>query len=111
MEIAPYGYAYEKLLGAVEIMATSKGSRQERLARAGKQYVLPIRSPKIHKLPPDLSASLDSLFHELTAVPPPTQWDDAFEATARKMPWQKAKRLADQLFSLFLAVVELRRGA
>ncbi len=34
MAIAPYGYAYEKLLGAMEIMATGKGSRPERLARA-----------------------------------------------------------------------------
>lgn len=110
MAIAPYGYAYEKLLGAMEIMATGKGSRQERLARAGKSYILPIHSPKMHKLPPDLAASLDSLYRDLTAVPPPTQWDNAFDATARKMSWQKAERLARQLFSLFLAVVELRKG-
>lgn len=110
MAIAPYGYAYEKLLGAMDIMATGKGSRQERLALAGKSYILPIRSPKMHKLPPDLAALLDSLYRELTAVPPLTQWDDAFEATARKMPWQTAERLAEQLFSLFLSVAELRRG-
>ena len=109
MAIAAYGYAYEKLLGAVEIMATGKGSRQDRLARVGKQYILPIRSPKMHKLPAELAASLDSVYRELTSVPPPTQWDNAFDATARAMPWQTAERLADQLFSLFLAVVELRR--
>lgn len=111
MAIAPYGYAYEKLLGAMEIMATGKGSRPERLVRAGKQYLLPIRSPKMHKLPDDLASSLDSLFRELTSVPPPTQWDDAFTATGQRMSWQKAERLAQQLFSLFLAVVELRRQA
>lgn len=111
MAIAPYGYAYEKLLGAMDIMATGKGSRQERLARAGKGYILPIHSPKMHKLPPDLATSLDSLYRELTAVPPPTEWDNAFEATAQKMSWQTAERLAGQLFSLFLAVVELRRTA
>ncbi len=110
MAIAPHGYAYEKLLGAMDIMATGKGSRQERLARAGKSYILPIRSPKMHKLPPDLAALLDSLYRELIAVAPPTQWDDAFEATARKMPWQTAARLVEQLFSLFLSVAELRRG-
>lgn len=109
MAIAPYGYAYEKLLGAMEIMATGKGSRQQRLARAGKSYILPIRSPRVHKLPIDLAASLDSLYGELTAVPPPTEWDDAFEATARNMSWQTAERLAQQLFNLFLSVVELRR--
>jgi len=109
MAITPYGYAHEKLLGAVEIMATGKGSRQERLARAGKQCLLSIRSPKMHKLPPDLAASLDRLYRELTAIPPPTQWDDAFSATAQRMPWQKAERLAEQLLSLFLAVIELRR--
>ena len=109
MAIAPYGYPHEKLLGAMEIMATGKGTRPERLARAGKQYLLPIRSPKMHKLPDDLAAALDSLFRELTSVPPPTQWDNAFDATAQRMSWQKAERLAEQLFSLFLAVVELRR--
>lgn len=111
MAIAPYGYAYEKLLGAMEIMATGKGTRPERLARAGKQYLLPIRSPKMHKLPADLAASLDSLYRELTSVPPPTQWDNSFDATAQRMSWQKSERLAEQLFSLFLAVVELRRQA
>lgn len=111
MAIAPYGYAYEKLLGAMEIMATGKGTRPERLARAGKQYLLPIRSPKMHKLPDDLAAALDSLYRELTSVPPPTQWDNAFDATAQRMSWQKAERLAEQLFSLFLAVVELRSPA
>lgn len=111
MAIAPYGYAYELLLGAMEIMATGKGSRQDRLARAGKSYILPIRSPKMHKLPPDLAASLDSLDAELTAVPAHMEPDDAFKATARKMSWQTAERPARQLFSLFLAVVELRRIA
>ncbi|NKJ44852.1 hypothetical protein [Novosphingobium sp. SG720] len=111
MAIAPYGYAYEKLLGAMEIMATGKGTRPERLARAGKQYLLPIRSPKMHKLPDDLAAALDSLYRELTSVPPPTQWDNSFDATAQRMSWQKAERLAGQLFSLFLAVAELRRQA
>jgi hypothetical protein len=96
MAIAPYGYAYEKLLGAMEIMATGKGTRPERLARAGKQYLLPIRSPKMHKLPDDLAAALDSLYSDVTA---------------QRMSWQKAERLAGQLFSLFLAVVELRRQA
>lgn len=111
MAIAPYGYAYEKLLGAMEIMATGKGTRPERLARAGKQYILPIRRPKQHRLPADLGASLDNLYRELTSVTPPTQWDNSFDATAQRMSWQKAERLAGQLFSLFLAVAELRRQA
>lgn len=111
MAIAPYGYAYEKLLGAMEIMATGKGSRPERLARAGKHYLRLISSPKMHKLPDDLAAALDSLYRELTSVPPPTQWDNSFDATAQRMSWQKAERLAGQLFSLFLAVVELRSRA
>lgn len=111
MAIAPYGYAYEKLLGAMEIMATGKGTRPERLARVGKQYLRLISSPKMHKLPDDLASALDSLYRELTSVPPPTRWDNAFDATAQRMSWQRAERLAEQLFSLFLAVVELRRQA
>ena len=58
-----------------------------------------------------IAAALDSLYRELTSVPPPTQWDNSFDATAQRMSWQKAERLAAQLFSLFLAVVELRRQA
>lgn len=111
MAIAPYGYAYQKLLGAMEIMATGKGTRPERLGRAGKQYILPICNPKLHKLPVDLAASLDCLYHELTSVPPPTQWDNSFDAAAQSMSWQKAERLAQQIFNLFLAVVELGRQA
>ena len=38
----------------------------------------------------------------------PQQWDNSFDATAQRMSWQKAERLAEQLFSLFLAVAELR---
>ena len=111
MALAPYGYAHEKLVGAMEVMATTKGSRRQRLARAGRDYLLRLRNPKQHKLPPELAASLDCLLAELTSVPPQTRWDDTFEATARNMSWQKSERLAQQLLSLFLSVVELRRSA
>lgn len=111
MAFAPYGYAHEKLVGAIEVMATGKGSRRHRLARVGRDYLLRISIPRQHRLPPDLAMSLECLVKELTSVPPQTRWDDSFEATARNMPWQKAERLAGQLFSLFLAVVELRRTA
>lgn len=89
MAIAPYGYAYEKLLGAMEIMATGKGSRPERLARAGKQYLLPIRSPKMHKLPNDLAALLDAFYHAFfdTVV----HKDDTFSTVrAERMDWIEA---------------------
>ena len=109
MAIAPYGYIYEKLLGAAEIMATGKGSRTERLARATHQYLFRIRHQKANKLPIELAVQLARLTEELTSVPPPTQWDNLIDATAQKMSWQNAERLAGQLFSLFLAVVELRR--
>lgn len=111
MALAPYGYAFEKLLGAMEVMATGKGSRRDRLARADRDYLLRLSNPKQHRLPSDLAASLDNLLSELTSVAPQTRWDDRFEATARRMPWQKADRLSRQVFSLFLAVVDLRRGA
>lgn len=62
MAIAPYEYAYEKLMGAMEIIATGKGARPERLVRAGKQALLPIRNPKVRTLLNDRAASLDSLF-------------------------------------------------
>ena len=111
MAIAPYGYAHEKLVGAMEVMATGKGSRRHRLARAGRDYLFRLSNPKQHRLPPDLAESLASLLDELTSVRPQTRWDDSFEATARNMHWKKAERLAQQFFSLFLAVVELRRQA
>lgn len=109
MPLAPYGYAHEKLLGAMEVMATGKGSRRYRLARAGRDYLFRLSNPKQHRLPPDLAASLANLLSELTSVAPQTRWDDSFEATARNMPWQKAERLSRQVFTLFLAVVELRK--
>jgi len=109
MALAPYGYAYEKLLGAVEIMATGKGSRAERLARATHGYLFRIRQQKANKLPDELAVQLAILVEELTSVPPPTQWDNSIDATARKMSWQKAEQLSRQLLSLFLSVAELRR--
>lgn len=109
MALAPYGYAHEKLLGAMEVMATGKGSRRYRLARAGRDYLHRLSNPKQHRLPPDLAASLANLLSELTSVAPQTRWDDSFEATARNMSWQKAERLSRQVFSLFLAVVDLRK--
>lgn len=111
MAIVPYGYAHEKLVGAIEVMATGKGSRRQRLARVGRDYLLRLSIPRQHHLPPELATSLKCLIEELTSAPPQTRWDDSFVATARNMPWQKAERLAGQLFSLFLAVVELRRTA
>ncbi|MDP4573849.1 hypothetical protein Q9K02_01690 [Qipengyuania sp. G39] len=111
MAIAPYGYAHEKLVGAMDIMVTGKGSRRQRLARAGRDYLFRLSNPRQHRLPSDLADSLASLLAELTSTRPQTRWDDTFEATARNMSWQKAERLAQQLFSLFLAVVELRRQA
>jgi hypothetical protein len=111
MALAPYGYAHEKLVGALEVMATTKGSRRQRLARAGRDYLFRLSNPKQHRLPTELAESLDRLLTELTFIRPQTQWDDSFEATARNMSWQTSQRLSEQLFSLYLAVVELRRNA
>jgi hypothetical protein len=106
-----YDRAHEKLLGALEIMATGKGSRPQRLARAGKHYLMGIRNQRSNRLPKETAQSLRNLVDELTSVPPPTQWDNSFDATAQRMSWQKAERLSEQLFNLFLSVVELRRTA
>lgn len=106
-----YAYAYEKLLGAVEIMATGRGSRPERLARATHRHLFKIRHQKANRLPYELAAQLTGLVTELTAIAPPTQWGNAIDATATHMSWQKAERLSGQLFGLFLAVSELRKAA
>jgi hypothetical protein len=109
MAMSPYNYAYEKLLGAVDIMATGKGSRTERLARATHQYLFRIRNQKTNKLPNDLAEQMATLIKELTSVSPSTPWDNAIDATTRTMSWQKAERLSRQLLSLFISVGELRR--
>jgi len=106
-----YNRAHEKLLGALEIMATGKGSRPQRLARAGKHYLMGIRNQRSNRLPKETAQSLRSLVDELTSVPPPTQWDNSFDATAQKMSWQKAEQLSSQLLSLFVSVAELRRAS
>ena len=55
-----YAYAYEKLLGAVEIMATGRGSRPERLARATHRHLFKIRHQKANRLPDELAAQYDA---------------------------------------------------
>lgn len=107
--MARYGYAYEKLLGAVEIMATGEGSRPERLARATHQYLLKIRRPESHRLPPELGKVVSEIIAAMTALSSPTQWDNAIDATARRMPWQQAERLSRKLFELFMSVAALRK--
>lgn len=106
-----YAYAYEKLLGAVEIMATGCGSRPERLARATHRYLFRIRHQQANRLPDEFALQLAGLVTELTAIAPPTQWDNAIDATAARMSWQKAERLSGQLFGLFIAVSDLRKAA
>ena len=106
--MSEYGYAYEKLLGAVEIMATGKGSRAERLARATHQYLFKIRHPKTNRLPPDLAASLTSVVNAMTTSKPTNEWENAIDLTASLMPWQRAESLSRQVFSLFLSVATLR---
>jgi hypothetical protein len=106
--MSEYGYAYEKLLGAVEIMATGKGSRAERLARATHQYLFRIRNPKTNRLPPDLAASLTRVVKAMTTSKTTNEWENAIDLTASRMPWQRAESLSRQVFSLFLLVSELR---
>ncbi|MEO8723590.1 MAG: hypothetical protein ABI395_08735 [Sphingobium sp.] len=103
-----YGYAYEKLLGAVETMATGKGSRAQRLARATHQYLFKIRDPKTNRLPADLAANLANIVHAMTAARPSNEWENAIDLTASRMPWQRAEALSRQVFGLFLSVSALR---
>lgn len=100
-----YGYAYEKLLGAVEIMATGKGSRPERLGRATMLLL------RLHErdLPPDLFAVLSDIKSAMTARPALGPWEGALAATVAHMPWQQAERLSRKLFGLFLSVAALRK--
>lgn len=110
MALAPYAYAHEKLVGAMQVMATGKGSRRQRLALAGRDYLHRLSNRQQHRLPDEMAASLDNLLEELTSVSPQMRSDDSFEAAARNMHWQKSERLAQQVFSLYVAVVELRRN-
>ncbi|CAN5883227.1 hypothetical protein BH11PSE6_BH11PSE6_11670 [soil metagenome] len=103
-----YVYAYEKLLGAVEIMATGKGSRADRLARATHQYLFRIRKVKANDLPADLATRLAEFIEEMTAKRGLQPWENAVDKTAQTMPWQTAERLSRQLLGLFLAVSALR---
>lgn len=106
--MSEYGYAYEKLLGAVEIMATGKGSRSERLARATHQYLFKIRNPKTNGLPPELATCLTCIVAAMTISRPTNEWENAIDLTASQMPWQRADLLSKQVFALFLSVSALR---
>jgi len=99
------GYAYEKLLGAVDIMATGKGSRPEKLGRATMLLL------RVHgrDLPPELFAVLSDIKSAMTARPARGSWEGRLAASVAQMPWQQAESLSRKLFELFLSVAALRK--
>jgi hypothetical protein len=102
-------YAWEKLYTAVASIAVSTDSLQERLANA---YIFGFHTIGLDvnaDLPPDLRSSYHEIVKELTKVP--AQGDEGtVVATTRVMSDEDAKKLIDQLVSLYDNVAQ-RLGA
>lgn len=100
-----YEYAYEKLLGAIDIMATGKGSRQDRLETATLSFVMRIQP---NDLPEELRPILKAFMDGMTARPDPYGHMGDVAWTKIHMHWRSAEKLANQLFQMFVSVSNAR---
>ena len=93
-----YHYAYEKLHGAVKVMATGKGSRNDRLESATINYVIRLQA---RNMPPELVEPLDNFMRGMTFLSSPYERIGDITWTAKRMHWRKAEQLAELLFQMF----------
>lgn len=100
-----YSHAYEKLVGAIEIMATSKGSRRERLYSATYSYVMRLQAKE---MPPDLAEPFNDFMAAMTNKKDPNGNYGDLRSTAENMHWKTADRLSKQLLNMYLVVNEAR---
>lgn len=98
-----YSHAYEKFLGATEIMATGKGSRQERLERA-VHHVRRIENSPASPLPDEIRQTFKAFMEETRSSTPEWDGDNAYSSTFRAMHWKKTERLSQSLFQMFLCL-------
>ncbi len=93
-----YDYAREKFWQAVDTLATSDRSIQERLASAA------LILSRLHKpdedLPEDLREEFKALWHELTKEAAVGD-EGTINATTRKLTAQQGTALASQIFSIY----------
>ena len=93
-----YDYAREKFWQAVDTLATSDRSIQERLAGAAL-YLSRLHRPD-EDLPEDLREEFKALWHELTKEPA-VEDEGTINATTRKLTAEQGKALASQVFSIY----------
>jgi hypothetical protein len=105
MALQPYGHAYEKLLGAVEQLATGDLPLNERLGRA-TAIALPLRRKH---LPADAWQRFQLLLGSLTD--PYSDGDErAIAARLRKMPDAEARRCTREFVALYNMVSTLHHS-
>lgn len=99
-------YIHEKLMIAVESMATSAAPLQDRLYSAYMSF---------HTLnardfdDPEMRAQWEDIDASLTRVKDGPPSEGYVKNTLARMPDEEAERIADIIYSLFLAVARARR--
>lgn len=95
----PYGYEWEKLSQALDILATGRGGIRQRLIAAAMQAHI-LGEPD--RFPADVRPLLTRFWAEMTAVPSETEGSIA--ASVNAMSEEQAVKLAGQLRSIYFRV-------
>jgi len=107
-----YSRAYEKLLGAMELMSTGKGMRPERLELVTLSYIIHLRTDDV---PNELAGELQAFMAGMCKTKDPHRGKSYAMGdiwwTARHMHWKTAEKLSKQLFNMYLVVSEYRNKA
>lgn len=99
-------YAHEKLLVAVESMATSAATLQDRLYH-GYMSFHPLQERDFDD--PEMRAQYAQIMAGLTTVKTGPASEGYVKNTLAAMSDDEAERIADLIFSLFMGVVRARR--
>jgi hypothetical protein len=98
MAIKEYGYAREKFWQAVDTLATSDRSIQERLAGAAL-FLMRLHKPD-EDLPEELREEFKAVWHELTKEKAVGDEGDIV-ATTRQLTAEQGKKLAGRILSIY----------
>ena len=96
-----YDYAFEKLMATIDILATNKGRIKKRLFDAVLSQFINLTSDKItNYLPSNLQKKYDIIISILTKEKAIAN-EGSLEATIKKLSEEEAKKIAEDIFSLF----------
>jgi hypothetical protein len=99
-----YSYGREKLWQAVDCLATSSGTIQQRLESAA-MFLIRL-NPGDQSLPSELHGEFESIYHDLTKTTAQGS-EGRIQATLQLMSDEEGSKLASRIFSLY---TKLRGG-